>query len=204
MKIINQDIINDINSEKPLKLHIGSGGNSYNDFYNLDIFELSNVDIVADLNQPLDLLPDNSVTRIYTRHALEHVENFPNLMSELHRICTHDANIEIVVPHFSNPYYYSDPTHVRFFGLYTMHYFIDQTKQPGSRKLPTFYTNSRFILKKTHIDFYKTSIVDKLIIPILKPIINFNFSTQESYERRWTWIIPAWQIKYNITPEKSD
>jgi hypothetical protein len=30
--------------------------------------------------------------------------------------------IEIIVPHFSNPHYYSDPTHVRFFGLYTMSY----------------------------------------------------------------------------------
>lgn len=202
MKILNKNIIQDIEGHKPIKIHIGSGGKNHKDYYNLDVCALDNIDIVADLNQSLDMLPDNSVSAVYSRHTFEHIQNFSDLMAELHRICTSNAIIEIIVPHFSNPYYYSDPTHVRFFGLYTMHYFTENSKQPGSRKLPTFYTNSRYIINKTYIDFYKTSIFDRLLVPIIKPLLNISFTTQEIYERRWTWIFPAWEIKYSITPYK--
>ena len=70
------------------------------------------------------------MTEIYSRHPLEHVRNFLPLMAELHRVTRPGGRIEIIVPHFSNPYGYSDPTHVRHFGLYTFFYFADEEDQP--------------------------------------------------------------------------
>lgn len=34
-------------------------------------------------------------------------------MEEIHRICVPEAEVLIIVPHFSNPLAHSDPTHVR-------------------------------------------------------------------------------------------
>jgi len=198
LKILNQLVQNDLDNNTPIKLHLGAGNNQREGYYNVDLVELTNIDIVADLNLALNLLPDNSVSAIYSRHTLEHIDNLMGLMTELHRVCQPGALIEIIVPHFSNPYFYSDPTHVRPFGLYTMHYFLDTLEQPG-RKVPSFYTSTRFRLTNIRIDFYRTSLLDRLTVPIIRYLVNKNFNTQEIYERRFVWLWPAWQIQYTLT-----
>lgn len=201
MKFNNPQIQADLAAGKALKLHLGSGKVCLAGYYSIDVIDLTGVDIVADLNAELDLLPDNSVSEIYTRHTLEHISNLMGLMEELHRICRPGAELTVIVPHFSNPYFYSDPTHVRSFGLYTMHYFMDEPDQLG-RKVPCFYTQTRFSLASVRIDFYRTSIVDRLLIPIIRFLVNMNFGTQEIYERRWVWLWPAWQIQYVLRASK--
>jgi len=201
MKISNPQVNIDISLGIPLRLHIGGGDTRKKGYYNLDILDTPNTDIIANLNYKLSLIPDNSVISVYTRHTLEHISNFMLLMEELNRVCMHDAEITVIVPHFSNPYYYSDPTHVRHFGLYTMHYFMDSEHQPG-RKVPSFYTNIRFCLTNTYIEFYRTSLLDRLLVPLIRRLVNINFKTQEVYERRWSWIYPAWQITYRLSPKK--
>ena len=86
-----------------------------------DHIALEGVDIMADFNQALSLLSDDSVSYIHSLHTLEHIENFLPLMKELWRVSQKDAQIEIVVPHISNALAYSDSAHVRF---YTMFYFV--------------------------------------------------------------------------------
>jgi len=196
MKIINEKLIEKFKSGEGIKLHLGSGPVVKEGFYNLDLFALDSVDIVADMNQPFELIPDNSVTCIYTSHALEHVKNLQGLMKEISRICISGSKIIIIVPHFSNPYYYSDPTHVRTFGLYSMSYFIDPKYQPFKRKVPSYYTSTEFKLIETQFYFYRTSLIDRILVPLVRYVANFNISTQEFFERRWSWLYPAWQIKY--------
>lgn len=202
MKITNQKIIRDLKERKPLKLHLGAGEKRLNGFYNVDLVELPGVDILADLNEPFDQLPDRSVNRIYSRHTFEHIDNLMGLLSEIHRICQPEAEITIIVPHFSNPYYYSDPTHVRTFGLYTFNYFVDPAKQPSIRKVPAFYSPVKFKVKSIKIEFYRRSLLERIFVPLVSKIVNLSFSTQNLYERRWSWIMPAWQITYVISPEK--
>ncbi|MBT7556620.1 methyltransferase type 11 [Candidatus Woesearchaeota archaeon] len=198
MEILNKDLRLLLEQGKKVKLHLGSGSSLKTGYYNLDIIRLQGVDIIADMNQPLDLIPDNSVSCVYTQHALEHIKNLQGLMQELSRICCSDAIITIVVPHFSNPYYYSDPTHIRPFGLYSMSYFVNEEDQLFKRKVPAYYTNTRFKLLDTRLFFYRTSLIDRILVPIIRFIVNLNNSTKEIYERRWPWLYPAWQIKYTL------
>src|SRR5262249_45053991 len=137
MKIHNEAVNADLRAGKGLRLNLGSGQTSLPGFYNVDQFGLPGVDIQADLNEPLSALPDNCVDEVYCRHGIEHISRFLELLAELHRVSRPDARIEIIVPHFSNPYGYSDPTHVRFFGLYSFYYFCDEADQPR-RKVPSF------------------------------------------------------------------
>ena len=71
-----------------------------------------------------------------------------------------DGRVEVVVPHFSNPYGYSDPTHVRFFGLYTFYYFADEADQPR-RKVPAFYLPERFAVESVNITLMPTLLMFK-------------------------------------------
>lgn len=201
MKILNPAVTQALQAGQKLKLNIGGGATVKEGYFNLDLVELPQVDIVADLNQPFSLLPDNSVERVYTCHVLEHVSNLLGLMEELHRICTPGAEIEIIVPHFSNPLYYSDPTHVRPWGIYTIAYFMDKEDQVG-RKVPCYYSKARFKLKSRRIVFARTNLLDRIFVPALRSILNRWFSAMEIYERRWSWIYPAWELQMVVQPKK--
>src|SRR6516165_1536110 len=72
MQIINPLVQRDIEAGKGLRLNLGSGQRPRPGFYSLDCLPLDGVDIVADLNEPLHLLSDNSVEEIYSHHTFEH------------------------------------------------------------------------------------------------------------------------------------
>lgn len=202
MEILNLQINKDLAEGKPLKLDLGSGGACKNGLYSIDHMALKGVDIVADLNEPLDLLPDNCVDYLYTRHALEHIQDILMVMHEIHRVTKPGGIIEIIVPHFSNVYGYSDPTHVRFFGLYTMYYFSRTENQPQSRKVPPFYSDSKFKIKSIKIEFYHDGFIDIIFSRILSKLVNYNIKSQDFYERRLSRLFHAWQIKYIMEVDK--
>ena len=118
----------------------------------VDLLDLPGVDIVADLNDGLPFFPDGSVDEIHCRSLLEHLDNFELLIRDIVRVLKPSGRCFTFVPHFSNPYYYSDPTHRRFFGLYTFYHFVDQAKQPR-RKVPTFYWDTRIDVLKIRLKF---------------------------------------------------
>ena len=197
MELVNPSVQTDIAAAVPIRLNLGGGNTIKEGFYNVDLVKLPGVDIVADLNHPLTAIPDDSVEEVYSRHTLEHVANFLGLMDEIHRITTEGAAIKIVVPHVSNPYAYSDPTHTRFFGLYSFYYF-SIGDPPNGRRLPRHYSQSRFRLKRIHIAFYQNTLLDRIIVPPIQRMVNRSFATLDTYERYFCWIFPAWQISYTL------
>lgn len=201
MRILSPQAAQDIEAGRSLRLDLGCGHSPRPGYYGVDLLPLEEVAIQADLNEPLDLLPDNSVAEIYSYHCLEHVERLLPLMRELYRVLQPGARAEVYVPHFSNPYYYSDPTHVRPFGLYTLNYFCDQHDQQP-RTVPSFYTDVRFRVDELVIHLLDRRLVDKLLTPFLSRIINRSFAWQDRYERRLCRLAPASQIRFVFSPVK--
>jgi SAM-dependent methyltransferase len=202
MRLINPQIAKDLAQGKLLRIDLGSGPKPRKGFYALDQVQLDGIDIVADLNEPLDLLPEDCAEYVFSSHTLEHVEKLLPLLAEIHRITRPNGVIEIIVPHFSNPYYYSDPTHVRFFGLYTMNYFVDTDKQPHSRKVPAFYSGTRFEVDSVSISFYRFNLLDRIFVPFLRYFVNRSARAQDFYELRLSWLFPAAEIRYKMHPCK--
>jgi SAM-dependent methyltransferase len=198
MRLVNPEIAKDLEQGKPLRIDLGSGPRPRPGFYALDQVEFDGIDIVADLNQPLELLPDDCAEHVFSSHALEHVEKLLPLLAEIHRITRRGGVIEIVVPHFSNPYYYSDPTHVRFFGLYTMNYFVDMDKQPGAHKVPALPTSTRFEIDSVRISFYRFNLLDRLVVPFLRYFVNRSPATQHFYELRLSRLFPAAELRFRM------
>lgn len=202
MEILNKKIHSELANGVLLRLNLGSGGAGRKDCYGVDHLPLAGVDILADLNTPLDALPDNCAGYVFSNHCMEHVREFLPLMREVHRITSAAGSVEIVVPHFSNPFGFSDPTHVRFFGLYTMHYFADRERQPGRRKVPTFYTDVRFEIRWIRIEFYRDGLIDKIFSRLFSTLVNGSFARQNFYERRLAPFFHARQIRYLMQPVK--
>ena len=202
MRIVNPNVRRLVESGDGLRLNLGSGLRKREGFVGVDQVPLPGTDIVADLNEPLDELPDNSVAEVYTRHTLEHVKNLLPLMAELHRVTRPGGRIEIVVPHFSNPYGYSDPTHVRQFGLYTFFYFADEEDQP-TRKVPSFYVPERFTVESVAIHLIKRSRVARPLSSAMQWLINRGIGSLDWYERTACWTFPAESIRYVVRPKKA-
>jgi SAM-dependent methyltransferase len=160
------------------------------------------VDIVADLNQPFELLPDGCCTHLTAFHVLEHIVELLPLMAEIHRILRADGVFEVVVPHFATPFAYSDPTHVRFFGAYSMHYFADEADQPGIRRIPSFYTPTRFRIEDIRVRFEVGGKIDGVLGRLMNYLVNRNFQSMAQWERRMAWLIKPAEIQYRLRPKK--
>ena len=83
---------------------------------------------------------------------------------------------------------------MRFFGLYTFFYFADPANQP-SRKVPSFYSKSRFQVKSVHIRLMHETWFDKVVravqaaaaqaLNVMKARLDHGFCRQRpaSYQR---------------------
>lgn len=97
-------------------IDIGCGRKKITGSIGIDFSELSDADILLDLNTERLPFEDNSVDFIYSSHTLEHLskDGFFNVMSEMYRILKPNAQVKIVVPYFgvqanwANPYHNND------------------------------------------------------------------------------------------------
>ncbi len=106
-------------------LNLGSGTCPKPGCVNLDINKDNpDVNVVHDLEQPLPF-EDDTFDHIYAMHILEHVRNLPQLMGELHRVGKNGCVVNIDVPHWTNPTFYDDITHVRPWSEHTADFFVE-------------------------------------------------------------------------------
>jgi SAM-dependent methyltransferase len=198
---IKIDLDKIVKNNRELIVELGSGKKKKQGRITVDNIDLPEVDIVADLEDGLAFLPDESVDEIHCRSVLEHIENFENLMAEIVRVLKKDGTAHIFVPHFSNPYYYSDYTHKRFFGLYTFYYFVKPQYQLR-RKVPDYYSRTKIRILSQRLIFRSSF---KLINPCRKLFgwfINLHTIFQQYYEENLCYLFPCHGIELVFTPDK--
>ncbi|RQW05871.1 methyltransferase domain-containing protein [candidate division KSB1 bacterium] len=185
-----------------IAIELGCGQSKSEGRIGIDRVDLPAVDIVTDLERGLPFFPDESVDAVHAYHFLEHVENLQLLLQEIYRVCRPGARIVLRVPHFSNPYYYSDYTHRRFFGLYSFEYFAREQKR-FKRKIPNFYSDFHFITQKLELVFYSQWPGRKFPRKAAQFIFNLNSWWQEFYEENFCYILPCSEIVVILRPDKS-
>jgi len=158
------------------------------------------VDIVADLDLGMPFFEDNSIDEIYSSHFLEHLKDLSSFMKEAYRVLKPGGIFKGKVPHYANPYFYSDPTHHQFLGLYTFSYFEKSTKM-FKRGVPNFYNEVDFEILKIKLVFKSFSIKNKFRTFIKNRIERFFNKTsyrQELYEEIFVWIITPYEIYFEL------
>lgn len=191
MTSIKIDLEKKLAGNRKISVEIGAGkkrrGTSV---ITVDKIDLDNVDIVADIEKGLAFLPDNCVENLYSRSVLEHIDNFEMLMGEILRVLAEDGKAYIFVPHFTNPYFYSDYTHKRFFGLYSFYYFVETDKQL-KRKVPDFYTGLRIEIISLKFTFKTPFWISRHLKKLFGLLINSCRSMKEFYELHLCHLIPC-------------
>ncbi len=188
-------------SNKPDVLELGCGKKKRQGAIGIDRIDLPEVDIVADVEEGLGFMPDGCVDEIHARKFFEHVQNFEKLMSEIVRVLRKEGKVFVFVPHFSNPYYYSDPTHKRFFGLYSFYYFVDSRYQL-KRKVPNYYFDTKIRIVSLKLVFDSPFFFGRIIKKILGAIFNLSRSFLEWYEENLCYIFPCYGIEIVFTKDE--
>ncbi len=185
--------------EEILKIDLGCGRNKKAGFKGMDILPLAGVDFVINLEQGINIISDNSVDEYYSSHFLEHIHEFDLLMSEIHRTLKPGGICKVIVPHFSNPFYYSDYTHKRFFGLYSFDYF-SKTNNKMNRKVPDYCHNFEFEVSSRKLVFKapKFPIINLFRKHIIQRIFNSSHYFQEVYEGLFTNVFACYELHFTL------
>jgi len=204
MIIDKNGVIPTFTSASPKMIEIGCGESKISkDHIGIDVRDLPGVDIVGDAIDTLKELPNQCVNEIYSSHFFEHIDDAHSLLSEVARVLKDDGKLITVVPHFSNPYFYSDPTHRNFFGLYTFCYYCDDNI--FRRKVPSYCRIEGLRLADVHLVFKspRPHYISHMIRRTIGYIFNSSVFLREVYENSFSSIIPCYSIKYIVRKSRS-
>ena len=114
-------------------LDVGCGDNKRDPAaIGLDLRDYDPVDVVHDIEETPWPLETDWFDEILAYSVLEHVDDLPGVMAELHRIAKPGATIRGKVPHWKDRNAYIDPTHTQLFDERTFE-FWDSTSEYGRR-----------------------------------------------------------------------
>lgn len=195
--IDKRGLLPNIRYRNPIILELGCGNRKrIPDSIGIDVLDYECVDIIGDALEVLREIPDATVDMVSSHHFLEHVTNLDILLQEVTRVMRIGGRFEVVVPHFSNPYYYSDPTHKNRFGLYTFSYLAEdrllRKRVPHYKKIIFFSLVKVDLLFKSSPPFYFRHGVKRF----LGGIFNSCRYMQEFYEENLCYIFPCYEIGY--------
>ena len=162
----------------------------------IDQIDYDSVDIVCNLEDGLPFLPNNSVDSIYSFHVLEHLPDLGFFMTEIFRVLKPGGKTFGTVPHFSNPYYYSDYTHYAPFGLYSFCYFARDT--PYRKKVLRYKQDMSFKIIKQKLIFYSPFKIINFFRKFYGLIFNASFLMQEFYEGSVSNLLSAHEISFEL------
>ncbi len=164
----------------------------------VDAIDFPSVDLVADVREALAAFPDHSVSSVYSAHFLEHVDDVRSLLAEVARVTISGGRITIIVPHFSNPFYYSDPTHRTPFGLYTLAYLCRESI--FRRKIPHYGAPLPLSLVSATLHFksYPPRYIRHGLKRTLGILFNASVFTRELYEENFCWIFPCYELRFGL------
>ncbi len=129
-------------------LDIGCGKNKIPGAIGVDINPETSADVIHDLNTFPYPFVDNEFNEVHCDSILEHLDDFFDVMEEIHRITVPEGIIRIKVPYYTSFDAYTDPTHTHFFTSRSFDYFREEYAY-------SYYTTIRFDLVDIHLTFLK-------------------------------------------------
>jgi len=199
MMIDKHDILAKVSPTTPVAIELGCGNLKREPgSIGVDILDSPVVDIVGDVLEVLSHFPDQSVTAISSFHVFEHLPDVKAVLSEVQRVLVPGGRMVVVVPHFSNPFFYSDPTHRNFFGLYTFCYYCRSTR--FRRTIPTYVELSELELVDLKLVFksFPPRYLMHAIRKLHQLVFNLTPWFQEIYEDSFSRIFSCYEIRYVI------
>jgi SAM-dependent methyltransferase len=151
------------------------------------------VDVVHDLQVFPWPLETSAYHRIVCLNVLEHLHDLVRTMEEIHRVAAAGAVVVIRVPTASSPDLFTDPTHVRGFGIRTFDVFVEgrPTRRFG-------YSSARFVVQKARFERAGArflGLVDRFVCWGANRFPDY-------YESRFEWCYPMTALYFELVVDK--
>lgn len=176
-----------------VQINLGCGNQRMAGYFGLDKLHRAGVDLICDLNYPLPIASE-SVDHVYAKSLLEHIDKLEQLLTEVTRVLKPDGTFYIYVPHWSNPFYYSDYTHRRFFGLASFDYFAEPEWQKY-RRVPT-YSDIRFQTVSVRLLFKSPFKTLNWLMKAGQWLVNRTVTGQLFFEYHLSALVPCYALEY--------
>ena len=186
------------------KLELGCGPFPKREgFITTDVLDFDCVNLVGDVYEVLSKINDDSLNEVYACHFIEHIDDLTGFLDEVIRVCRDGALIEFHVPHHSNSFFYSDPTHKNFFGLYTFHYFAND-RTGLKRSTPTYKKNIQLEIVEAKLGFrsFPPYYIRHGFRKVVEIIVNSTNYTKELYEENFSGWISCYELKFKLRVNK--
>ena len=181
-------------------LELGCGNSKKQGYIGIDQINYKCVDICGDVHRALDLIPENSCSKIYASHFFCHINDWEELLNKCYRVLKTGGTLSIKNPHYSNPYYYNDPTHIKYSGLYSFNFYVKQ--DIFARKVPMYsYTGFKLISSKLIFKSERPFYLSYLFGKIFTKIFNLHSFLGEIYEWHFSKYIGCYEIDYLLEKE---
>jgi SAM-dependent methyltransferase len=178
-------------------LELGCGPRKrHGDAIGIDKLDYACDDLVGDVFDSFRSLPGTCVKTVHAYHFFEHVDDLPLLLEDVARVLKPGGLLDVEVPHFANPYFYSDPTHSKFFGLYTFSYLARD--ELFHRRVPQYGRVPHFELVDAHLDFDSPFLFRGLIKRTIGPLFNLTRWLQEFHEENLCYAMPCYQLRFSL------
>jgi SAM-dependent methyltransferase len=140
--------------------------------------------VVADAGRGLPFA-DGSFGLVRLSHIIEHVPDVTRLLAEVHRVCRPGARVRVVTPHFSAAGSYTDPTHRRHLGAFSLDYYCGL----ASDDFPPLGFGFRLLSRRL--------VFGRLGRTGLAAWANRHL---RAYERHLAWWLPALEVRWWLEP----
>lgn len=157
-------------------LDVGCGKHKAPGSIGIDIDKTSDADVRHDLSFFPYPFKDSEFDQVVCKQILEHMERPFDVLREIHRISKSDAVVMISVPHFSCFFAFCSLHHRRFFSYFSLDTFI---KKEGLFKIE----KRTLTFHRAHRQFGLQILFNRFPL---------------SYERFWTFIIPAEHLYFTL------
>lgn len=150
-------------------------------------------DVVHEVRRGL-LLPfrGNCFDAVYLSDFIEHADNVPWLLSEVHRLSKPNAFVEVEYVHFSSRNNFYDTTHLRSLGFHALDHYDPSTEYGKKyRYYNLFNRNFPFKIESVELQFHDT--IKGRIGEALCSILG-----SDRYETHFPWILPAKSIEARL------
>ena len=166
-------------------LNLGCGDDRRPDTIGCDIsLEAGGADVVCDLDQVPLPFRSGVFDRVICQDVIEHVQDIPRTLEEIHRICKAGARVEIRTPHFTSRDGYADPTHVHHLAAGSFDFCLEGKRVAGLK------SRVRYRLIQRRLSFYR-------IYRVLGLAALANRFTNR-YEAHWAFLCPAENMHFEL------
>lgn len=115
---------------KVRKLNVGAGTKPLVGYENIDKFVPSNDlgVLPGDIEEGLDY-PSESFDEILLDNVIEHLDDIPRALREIHRLLKPGGICKVITPHFTSRSSWVDPTHRFHLSYFSLDYFISGSRE---------------------------------------------------------------------------